>query len=85
LEGPRCSYYCEKCKRRHRRNSRIGKDHAHFMVLFVECPLHGKEVPHWYCTGSFMRGKNPCPELISIELHFSKCRVRVRCRRREDR
>lgn len=35
----------------------------------VYCPKEEKEVPVWYCLGSFTQGRPVCPHLIKATVH----------------
>ena len=38
----------------------------------IFCPKENREVPIWWCLGSFIQGKEPCPELIEATVY--RCR-----------
>jgi len=46
----------------------------------VFCPKEGKEVPVWYCLGSFMQQREPCPNLIEATVSVSKNYAEVKCK-----
>lgn len=37
----------------------------------VFCPKEGKKVPVWYCIGSFVQGREMCPDLIEITVRLT--------------
>ena len=46
------------------------------------CPLEGREVPVWWCVGSFVQGKAACKELIEATVDINKDFSDVKCRPR---
>lgn len=48
----------------------------------VECPtvFCEKDVPVWYCLGSFTQRREPCPEMIELVLSFDKPSI-VKCKK----
>ena len=52
----------------------------------VYCPKEGRDVPIWWCLGSYFQGKEPCKELIEATVNFPedfadvKCGPRNRCK-----
>ena len=49
----------------------------------VYCPKEGRRIPVWWCLGSFVQGKERCPELVAAHVNFKKGEARVRCGPRE--
>jgi len=48
----------------------------------VYCPREGREVPVWWCVGSYTQGKEPCKELGEATVDISKDFADVKCRPR---
>ena len=48
----------------------------------VDCPKEGKKVPIWFCMGSFVQQKQPCPHLIELTVYYGK-RAKVKCQLRQ--
>lgn len=38
----------------------------------VFCPKEGKKVPIWYCMGSFVQQRKPCPHMVKLAARFSR-------------
>ncbi|MBA7618739.1 hypothetical protein ES703_26071 [subsurface metagenome] len=51
----------------------------------VYCPKEKKRVPIWWCLGSFVQGKEQCPELIEAKVDFGENRAEVRCKARGEK
>lgn len=45
----------------------------------VYCPKEKKDVPVWYCTGSFWQGREPCPELIEATIKGPERKAERKC------
>jgi len=47
--GGHMTYYCSKCKKKHRESSKIGKEHIMFKEkpIIVECDNCGVKIPRW--------------------------------------
>lgn len=43
------------------------------------CPVEGREIPVWWCVGSFVQGKAACKELIKATVDISKNFTDVKC------
>lgn len=46
----------------------------------VYCPKEDEEVPIWYCLGSFMQQREPCPELIKATVKIAEDYAKVHCK-----
>ncbi len=46
----------------------------------VYCPNEDKEVPIWYCLGSFMQQRPVCPELLEATIKFDEKYAKVKCK-----
>ena len=46
----------------------------------VYCPKEDREVPIWWCLGSFMQQRALCPELLEATVDFSKDYAKVKCK-----
>ena len=46
----------------------------------VYCPKEKKEVPVWWCLGSFIQKKETCPELIETTVNVAENYARVVCK-----
>jgi len=46
------------------------------------CPLEGREVPVWWCVGSFVQGKAVCNEFIDATVKIAEDFADVNCRPR---
>ena len=46
----------------------------------VYCPKEKREVPIWWCLGSFVQQKYPCPELLKATVNISKDYAEVKCK-----
>jgi len=49
----------------------------------VYCPKDKKQVPIWYCLGSFTQGRETCPRLIMAEVHGGEW-ARIFCKDTEE-
>jgi len=45
----------------------------------VYCPKEGKEVPIWYCLGSFVQQRKPCPYCVEMSVDVSRDFAEVNC------
>lgn len=45
----------------------------------VYCSKEDKEVPIWYCLGSWTQGRKPCPHLIKAVVYGGQ-RAEVECK-----
>ena len=43
------------------------------------CPKENREVPIWWCLGSFVQGKEPCKEIIEATVDISEDFADVKC------
>jgi len=48
----------------------------------VYCLKENKEVPIWYCLGSFMQGREACPHLIKATVYGGET-AKVKCKYRK--
>jgi len=46
----------------------------------VYCPKEGKKVPVWYCLGSFIQKREPCPYLIEATVDVRRNYAKVKCK-----
>ena len=46
----------------------------------VYCPKEDREVPIWFCLGSFIQQRPVCPELLEATVDFSKDYAKVKCK-----
>lgn len=46
----------------------------------VYCPKEDREVPIWYCLGSFMQQRPVCPELLEATVKFAENYAKVKCK-----
>jgi len=46
----------------------------------VYCPKEKREVPIWWCLGSFVQQRYPCPELLEATVDFPKDYAVVKCK-----
>ena len=44
----------------------------------VFCPKEKKDVPIWYCLGSFTQKRKGCPHCIEATVHYGK-KAEVKC------
>jgi hypothetical protein len=51
----------------------------------VYCPRERRRVPIWWCLGSLVQRKEPCPELIEARVDFPENRAEVGCKVRRGR
>lgn len=63
--------------------------HPTELDVTIFCPKEEKRVPIWYCLGSYMQRREPCPDLIELTLSKGqvsdhKCKIR-RATRNEHR
>jgi len=47
--------------------------------IFVYCPKDKHDVPVWFCLGSFMQQRKPCPHLIEMTVYGSEKKAKVKC------
>lgn len=45
----------------------------------VYCPKEGRDVPIWFCLGSFVQGKKHFKDLIEATVNFTEDFVDVKC------
>ncbi len=50
----------------------------------VYCPLKKMDVPVWWCLGSFVQQRYPCPELLEANVDFSKDYAKVKCKAQKE-
>jgi len=48
----------------------------------VFCPKEGKEVPVWYCVGSFVQQREPCPNVEKATVGFAHAEVECKLQKR---
>jgi len=46
----------------------------------VYCPREDKEVPIWWCLGSYIQRKNLCPELLEATVKIAEDYAEVKCK-----
>ncbi|GAG82993.1 unnamed protein product [marine sediment metagenome] len=46
----------------------------------VYCPKENRMVPIWWCLGSFVQQRYPCPELLEATVNISKNYAKVKCK-----
>jgi len=49
----------------------------------VHCEKEDRLVPIWWCMGSFMQGKDPCPELLEVFYDGPNNTAKVKCKAQE--
>ncbi len=50
----------------------------------VYCPKEDREVPIWFCLGSFMQQRLVCPELLEATVKFDEDYAKVKCKAQEE-
>ena len=50
----------------------------------VYCPKENREVPIWFCLGSFMQQRPVCPELLEATVKFAEDYAEVKCKAQEE-
>jgi len=50
----------------------------------VYCPKEDRMVPIWWCLGSFVQQRYPCPELLEANVDFSKDYAEVKCKAQKE-
>jgi len=45
----------------------------------VYCRKEGKQVPIWYCTGSFYQGRKRCPHMVKVTVRIAQNQAEVQC------
>ena len=45
----------------------------------VYCIQEDKKVPIWYCLGSYMQRRKPCPELLTAVVDMKNDGTKVEC------
>ncbi len=50
----------------------------------VYCPKEDREVPIWWCLGSFMQQRPVCPELLEATVDFAEDYAKVKCKTQEE-
>jgi len=48
--------------------------------ITVYCEMEQKDVPIWWCLGSQMQGRKPCPNLLEMTVHPKQKKALVVCR-----
>ena len=46
----------------------------------VFCLKEGTKVPVWYCIGSFIQQREPCPNIIKLTVSFAENYAEVECK-----
>jgi len=46
----------------------------------VHCAKEDRMVPIWWCLGSFVQQRYPCPELLKATVNISKNYAKVKCK-----
>lgn len=49
----------------------------------VHCPKEDREVPIWWCLGSFMQQRSMFPELLEATVNIAEDYAKVRCKAQE--
>ena len=49
---------------------------------FVYCPKEDKQVPVWWCLGSYTQGRETCPEITEATVKFVEGYAVVKCKER---
>jgi len=50
----------------------------------VYCPKEDREVPIWWCLGSFTQQRHTCPELLEATVDIAKDYAKVKCKAQEE-
>ena len=48
--------------------------------LTVYCPKEGKDVPVYWCTGSYVQRREMCPDLIEIRINYPERKAERKCK-----
>ncbi len=51
----------------------------------VYCPKEDREVPVWYCLGSFVQQKVQCPELLEATVRIAENYAQVKCKAQKEK
>lgn len=46
----------------------------------VYCPKEKRDVPIWWCLGSYTQGREICPEIIEAVVKFAENFADVKCK-----
>lgn len=46
----------------------------------VYCQKEDREVPIWWCLGSYIMGRVPCPELLEATVKIDEGYAKVKCK-----
>lgn len=46
----------------------------------VYCPKDKEKVPIWYCLGSHMQGRKPCPHILTATIDMKNDATKVECK-----
>jgi len=46
----------------------------------VYCPKEDREVPIWWCLGSYVQEREPCPELLEATVKIAEDYAKVKCK-----
>ena len=46
----------------------------------VYCPKEKRDVPIWWCLGSFVQQRYPCPELLEATVKIAEDYAEVKCK-----
>lgn len=50
----------------------------------VYCPKEKREVPIWWCLGSYTQKRDTCPELITAKVNLRENHAEVKCKAQEE-
>ena len=45
----------------------------------VYCPRENRRVPIWWCLGSFVKKRAPCPFLVEARVDYGTMKAKVKC------
>lgn len=47
--------------------------------ILVYCRKDKKDVPIWFCLGSFIQRRKPCPHMVEMKVDGPKKKAKVKC------
>ena len=50
----------------------------------VYCPKEDREVPIWFCLGSFVQQRMTCPELLEATVSIAENYAEVKCKAQKE-
>jgi len=71
LVGKAGTNLCPKCL-----SERKTRTHQELTIF---CPKEGKEVPVWFCAGSYVQGREVCSDLIEIRINYPERKAERKC------